>query len=95
MRNVTIDHPQLEHEAVACHAYRLWEAAGRPAGQDQEYWFQAEAQLREMFRPTADTLKTAPRITTASALPSLPKEPVLPAAAPLRTVQSVPRKKRK
>jgi len=28
-------------------AYTLWDRAGRPEGQDQEFWFQAERTLSE------------------------------------------------
>ena len=48
-------------------AYALWEADGRPQGQDQAYWFKAVAEL------TADAAKTikparkrAPRIKKAA-----------------------------
>jgi hypothetical protein len=30
---------------IAARAYRIWEAAGRPAGRDWEHWFQAEREL--------------------------------------------------
>jgi Protein of unknown function (DUF2934) len=29
-------------------AHQLWEQAGRPEGRDDEFWFQAEQELREM-----------------------------------------------
>ena len=28
-------------------AYQLWEGAGRPKGRDQEFYFEAERQLKE------------------------------------------------
>lgn len=28
-------------------AYQLWENAGRPAGRDQEFWLQAERELKQ------------------------------------------------
>lgn len=34
-------------EVIAARAYTLWEQAGRPNGRDQEYWLQAENQLKE------------------------------------------------
>lgn len=37
-------------DQIRLRAYHLWEAEGRPAGRDQEYWFRAEQQ----FHP-ADT----------------------------------------
>lgn len=39
-------------EEIQRRAYALWEADGRPAGQDQTYWFKAVAEL------TADAAKT-------------------------------------
>lgn len=35
------------HEVISQLAYALWEKAGRPSGQDLEFWLQAEAQLLE------------------------------------------------
>jgi len=36
---------QLDPQEVSNCAYAVWEACGRPFGQDQAHWFQAEAQL--------------------------------------------------
>ncbi len=36
---------QLDPQEVAQCAYAVWESSGRPDGQDQANWFQAEAQL--------------------------------------------------
>jgi len=33
------------HEEIASVAFGLWEQAGRPMGQDQEFWFRAEQQV--------------------------------------------------
>jgi hypothetical protein len=30
-------------------AYQLWEAAGRPQGRDEEFYFQAEEQFRKLL----------------------------------------------
>ncbi len=35
----------LDPERVSKCAYAVWESSGRPDGQDQAHWFQAEAQL--------------------------------------------------
>jgi hypothetical protein len=32
---------------VRARAYELWEQAGRPAGQDLEFWLEAERQLEQ------------------------------------------------
>jgi len=36
---------KVSHDEVAQRACKLWEAAGRPVGRDEEYWLQAEAKL--------------------------------------------------
>ncbi len=35
----------VNRDQVAQRAYQLWEAAGRPAGRDLEYWLQAESEI--------------------------------------------------
>lgn len=42
-------------------AYALWEADGRPEGQDQAYWFKAVAQLTA---EAAQTIKPARKRAT-------------------------------
>jgi hypothetical protein len=37
---------ELAHEAIAREAYRIWEHAGRPDGQQVMHWLQAEQRLR-------------------------------------------------
>ena len=44
---VTPLRPVLTQEQIAERAKALWEKRGRPQGQDQADWFEAEAQLRE------------------------------------------------
>jgi hypothetical protein len=34
---------------VALRAYQLWEAAGRPEGRAEEFYFQAEEELRKLL----------------------------------------------
>lgn len=34
------------HEEIALRAYRIWEDAGRPDGQELEHWTAAEAELQ-------------------------------------------------
>jgi len=36
---------QPTHDEIAARAYQLWEADGRRANRDQEYWYQAIAHL--------------------------------------------------
>lgn len=33
------------HDEIARRAYRIWEDAGRPEGQDRDHWTAAEAEL--------------------------------------------------
>jgi len=33
-------------EQIRQRAHQLWEAAGRPEGREQEFWFEAERELR-------------------------------------------------
>jgi Protein of unknown function (DUF2934) len=35
-------------EEIRARAHRLWEQAGKPEGRDQEFWYQAEQELKEM-----------------------------------------------
>jgi DNA-binding response OmpR family regulator len=39
--------PNVAQPDVALRAYQLWEAAGRPQGRDEEFYFQAEEELRQ------------------------------------------------
>ena len=36
----------VDRDEVARRAYKLWQAAGRPVGQDLEFWLEAEGKLR-------------------------------------------------
>jgi hypothetical protein len=38
---------QNQSQFISNHAYRLWEKDGRPDGRDQEYWFRAEAEMKQ------------------------------------------------
>ena len=40
----TVEHAQ--EERVRTRAYELWDAAGRPDGDGQGFWYQAERELR-------------------------------------------------
>ena len=35
------------HAEITAQAHALWEAKGKPAGQDKEIWLEAEAQLKK------------------------------------------------
>nr|WP_244488225.1 DUF2934 domain-containing protein [Devosia sp. Root436] len=52
-------------------AYELWEADGRPQGQDQRYWFAAMAELATAVPAVAPQIvapprKRAPRVKKAA-----------------------------
>ena len=42
--------PRLSHEQIAIRAKAIWEKKGRPSGQDEKNWLQAEAELRTELR---------------------------------------------
>lgn len=56
-------------EEIAFYAYLAWEKDGRQPGQDQKYWLQAEAQLR-------DSRTNRPAVKPAQ--PQTEKQPVAP-----------------
>ena len=41
-------------DAIRDRAYALWEAAGRPDGQDEHFWHEAERELRELHELDED-----------------------------------------
>jgi hypothetical protein len=64
-------------------AYQMWEKAGRPAGQDMQFWLDAEAQLRTAAKAalTAQPARPAPvepKTVTAQKAPPVqfgPRQP--------------------
>lgn len=42
--------PVLSHEQIAKRAQAIWEKKGRPCGQDEQNWLQAETELRTELR---------------------------------------------
>lgn len=58
-------------DQVRHRAYELWEADGRPQGQDQRYWFAAMAELATAVPAVAPQIvapprKRAPRVKKAA-----------------------------
>lgn len=55
------------HEQIQQRAYALWEAAGRPEGMDQSFWFRAAteiaAEAAALIKPAR---KRAPRTRKAA-----------------------------
>jgi len=41
-----VSKPSPSKDTINILAYQLWERAGRPVGQPDKYWYQAESQLR-------------------------------------------------
>ncbi|MDB5376809.1 MAG: hypothetical protein JWR00_1255 [Rubritepida sp.] len=41
------DELMLVEQRIRETAYRFWEKAGRPEGQEHDFWFQAEAEIRK------------------------------------------------
>lgn len=37
----------IAEDEIRKKAHELWEAAGKPQGRDEEFWFEAERQLQE------------------------------------------------
>jgi len=55
------------HEQVQRRAYAMWEADGRPEGQDQAYWFKAVSEIAsEAAKTIKRPRKRAARNTKAS-----------------------------
>ncbi len=55
------------HEQIQRRAYAMWEADGRPEGQDQAYWFKAVSEIAsEAAKAIKPRRKRAARNTKAS-----------------------------
>jgi hypothetical protein len=44
----SMTHEQIHHERVRSKAYEMWDQAGRPPGQDLDFWLAAEAWAAEV-----------------------------------------------
>ena len=49
------EHPT--HEEIAIRAYEIYEASGRPEGQDGDHWLEAERELKEKYAVGAHQAK--------------------------------------
>ncbi|WP_454619404.1 DUF2934 domain-containing protein [Bradyrhizobium cenepequi] len=38
---------KIDEQVIRARAYRLWEAAGSPKGEEERFWYEAERQLKE------------------------------------------------
>jgi len=61
---------------VSLLAYQMWIDAGRPEGQDQKFWFEAETRIRAVAKPTAAPPPPATALASAaSKTNTTPKNP--------------------
>jgi hypothetical protein len=42
-----------QQESLQASAYHLWEQAGRPEGQSERFWLEAEERIKRLHRPAA------------------------------------------
>lgn len=68
----------ISPDAIREAAYHLWVSAGQPDGQDQQFWFQAEASLAKPAPKKRAAAKKAPVKKAASVV----KKPTVKSAAP-------------
>lgn len=55
------------HDQIEKRAYALWEADGRPQGQDQDYWFRAMSEIAaEALKAIKAPRKRAARVKKAA-----------------------------
>lgn len=54
---------ELPHDKIAARAEEIWDRKGRPHGQDEQNWAEAEAELQAEYaaNPDADPLPNKPR----------------------------------
>jgi DUF2934 family protein len=64
-------------------AYQLWEQAGRPSGQDLDFWLRAESQLRAAVKATPASTMALPASKEATK-PVMTASPQPHAQRPLR-----------
>jgi hypothetical protein len=62
---------QAHEDQIRDLAYVLWDEAGRPDGQDREFWSRAERQLSETGE--IDISETEGEVTTITAVAGLQK----------------------
>jgi hypothetical protein len=67
----------IDAGAIAGRAYHLWEQAGRPQGRDQEFWLEAEVQLRAERQPKSQ-IPEIPKLADIPVEPALLKRAIAP-----------------
>jgi hypothetical protein len=74
----------VTHESIERRAYELWEQAGRPFGQSEEFWFRASTELATGgAAPKKARKATAPK--TKAATSTKAKAVTEPAAKPKKS----------
>lgn len=69
----TIGEPvKIDEKETGLLAYQLWEQAGRPAGKDQQFWYEAEKQLRARAQSNVTLPVQIPASRPAEATASRP-----------------------
>lgn len=73
-----------EQEKIKDLAYRLWQESGSPHGRDQEFWYQAELQVKgaKPAKPKASPKPAAAAKPKAPAKPKAESKPKAAAAKP-------------
>jgi hypothetical protein len=79
----SIQQPHPSRDDIAALAYQMWDKSGRPAGQDVEFWLQAEQSLLASFKPQPQAASQPPRsVPPPPPKPASPKSPGLRAKKP-------------
>ncbi len=54
---------EIPHDKIAARAAEIWDRKGRPHGQDEQNWAEAEAELRVEYaaQPDSEPLPNKPR----------------------------------
>lgn len=74
MKNIVGNSAKINESEIGMLAYRMWEKAGSPHGQDWQFWFEAETKLRAVT-------KAAPAKATVNSSPVEPRKATIPKAA--------------
>lgn len=73
----------VDQTGVSLLAYRMWKDAGCPEGQDQKFWFEAEARMRAAAKAVPPPPKAAAPPVVAASPPAVsnraPAVPLNPA----------------
>lgn len=85
----------VSHETIERRAYELWEQAGRPHGQAEEFWFRASTELTINGSGPAKKSKKAAAPKAKAATTTKSKAVAEPAAKPKKTAATKTAAKKK